>query len=143
MGEENVKKEEKTELQTRLERNQKGMRELEKKLNNYKKAIESGVDISLVIEPINALKTEKENLEGTNRELKARLENQPSPEAVRFSKTAYDNFSGMIRTVINSGSVDNLRAFLQRFIQKILVYPDRISIIYLPTLHRWFQRPGF
>ncbi len=139
---ESVKKEEKTELQTRLERNQKGMRELEKKLNNYRKAIESGVDISLVIEPINALKSEKENLEGTNRELKARLENQPRPEAFRFTKTAYDNFSEMIQTVINSGSVDNLRAFLQRFIQKILVYPDRISIIYLPTLIDGFNDPG-
>ena len=136
------KKEEKTELQTRLERNQKGMRELEKKLNNYRKAIESGVDISLVIEPINALKSEKENLEGTNRELKARLENQPRPESFRFTKTAYDNFSEMIQTVINSGSVDNLRAFLQRFIQKILVYSDRISIIYLPTLIDGFNDPG-
>jgi hypothetical protein len=140
--EESVKKEEKTELQTRLERNQKGMRELEKKLNNYRKAIESGVDISLVIEPINALKSEKENLEGTNRELKARLENQPRPEAFRFTKTAYDNFSEMIQTVINSGSVYNLRAFLQRFIQKILVYPDRISIIYLPTLIDGLNDPG-
>ena len=60
----------------------------------------------------NQLKSEKENLEGTNRELKARLENQPRPESFRFTKTAYDNFSEMIQTVINSGSVDNLRVFL-------------------------------
>jgi len=75
------------------------------------------------------LKSEKENLEGTNRELKARLENQPRPEPSRFSKTAYDNFSEMIQTVTNSGSVDNPRGFLQRLIQKIMLYPDRISII--------------
>ncbi len=139
---ESVKKEEKTELQTRLERNEKGMRELEKKLNNYRKAIESGVDISLVIEPINALKSEKESLEGTNRELKSRLENQPNPEAFKFTKAAYNNFSEMIRTVIDGGSVDNLRTFLQRFIQKIVVYPDRISIIYLPTPIDGFNDPG-
>ncbi len=48
----------------------------------------------------------------------------------------------MIRTVIDSGIVDNLRAFLQRFIQKILVYPDRISIIYLPTPIDGFNDPG-
>ena len=90
----------------------------------------------------NQLKSEKENLEGTNRELKARLENQPRPESFRFTKTAYDNFSEMIQTVINSGSVDNLRVFLHRFIQEILVYPDRISIIYLPTLIDGFNGPG-
>jgi hypothetical protein len=48
----------------------------------------------------------------------------------------------MIRTAINSGRVDNAMAFLYRIIQKILVYPDRISIIYLPAPIDGFKDPG-
>ena len=48
----------------------------------------------------------------------------------------------MINTFFKGGSVDNLRAFLQRFIQKILVYPDRISIIYLPPIISSLQNLG-
>ena len=129
---ESVKAEEKTELEKRLEQNEKGIRELEKKLNNYRKAIESGADISLVIDPMNALKTEKQSLEETNRELKARLENQPKPETFRFDKKAYDRFMEMTQTFFEQASPDNKRAFLQKFIQKIVVLPDRISIIYFP-----------
>ena len=139
---ESIKSEEKTELQTRFEQNQKGMKELEKKLNNYRKAIELGLDISLVIEPMNALKSEKQTLEGTNRELVTRLENQPNPEAFRFTKEAHDNFMEMIRTFSTGASVDNLRAFLQRFIQKILVYPDKISIVYIPPIISSLQNLG-
>jgi hypothetical protein len=116
-------------LQVRLEQNQKGLKELERKLNNYRKAIELGADISLVIEPMNALKCEKQSLEETNRELSPRLENQPRSEAFRFTKEAHDNFMEMIRIFYTCASVDNLRLFLQRFIQKIVIYPHDISII--------------
>ncbi len=139
---ESIKSEEKTELQTRFEQNQKGMKELEKKLNNYRKAIELGLDISLVIEPMNALKSEKQTLEGTNRELKVRLENQPRPEAFKFIQKTYDNFLEMTNTFFNDASVDNLRAFLQRFIQKISVYPDKISIVYIPPIISSLQNLG-
>ena len=108
---ERVKSEEKSELEVRLEQNQKGLREIEKKLNNYRKAIELGADISMVIEPMNALKSEKQLLEETNRDFLARLQNQPGPEAFRFTKEAYDNFMEMIRTFSTGASVDNLRLF--------------------------------
>ena len=48
----------------------------------------------------------------------------------------------MICTFINNGRIDNLGAFLRKFIQKILIYPGRISIIYLPTLIDDFDDPG-
>jgi site-specific DNA recombinase len=139
---ERVKSEEKSELEVRLEQNQKGLKEIEKKLNNYRKAIELGADISLVIEPMNALKSEKQLLEETTRDLVARLENQPKPEAFRFTKEAHDNFMEMIRTFSTGASVDNLRLFLQRFIQKIVVYPDNISIVYIPLLMNTLKDSG-
>ena len=139
---ESVKSDEKTELQVRLEQNERGMKELEKKLNNYRKSIELGVDISLVVEPMNALKSEKQSLEEINRELRARLENQPSPEAFKFTKKAYDNFKEMADAFFSEASVDNLRVFLQRFIQKILVYPDKISIVYIPPVSDTFNDSG-
>ena len=40
----------------------------------------------------------------------------------------------MMRTFSEGASIDNLRIFLQRFIQKIVVYPNDISIIYIPLL---------
>ena len=111
-------------------------------LNNYRKAIELGADISLVIEPMNALKSEKQTLEETNRELVARLENQPNPEAFKFTKKAYDNFMEMVKTFSTWASVDNLRLFLQRFIQEIIVYPDDISMIYVPPFIDRFNDSG-
>ena len=131
---ESVKFEEKTELEKRLEQNEKGIKELEKKLNNYRKAIESGADISLVIDPMNALKTERQSLEETNRELKARLENQPKPEAFRFDKKASDRFMEMPQAFFEQASPDNKRAFLQKFIKEIVVFQDKISIVYIPPI---------
>ena len=128
---ESVKSEEKTELEKGLEQNEKGIKELEKKLNNYRKAIESGIDISLVIDPMNALKVEKQSLEETNRELKARLENQPKPEAFKFDKKAYDRFMEMTQAFFEQATPDNKRAFLQKFIKEILVFQDKISIVYI------------
>ena len=139
---ERVKSEEKSELEVRLEQNQKGIKEIERKLNNYRRAIELGADISLVIEPMNALKSEKQLLEETTRDLAARLDNQPKSEAFRFTKEAHDNFMEMIRTFSAGASVDNLRIFLQRFIQKIVVYPDKISIIYIPLLMNTLKDSG-
>jgi hypothetical protein len=40
----------------------------------------------------------------------------------------------MANAFLAGASVDNLRAFLQKFIQKIVVYPHKISIIYIPPL---------
>ena len=131
---ESVKSEEKTELEKRLEQNEKGIKELERKLNNYRKAVESGIDISLVIDPMNALKTEKQNLEDANREVKARIENQPKPEAFRFTRAAYDQFMEMTGTFFEEASPDNKRAFLQKFIKEIVVLKDKISIAYIPPI---------
>jgi site-specific DNA recombinase len=129
-----TKDDEKKEIQLRLEQNQKGLKEVEKKLANYRKAIEQGVDISLVIEPMNALKAEKQKLEDTSKELQARLEGQPKPEAFKFDKKAYDRFMEMTDAFFKGASPDNVRAFLQKFIQKIVVLPDKLSIIYYPPI---------
>jgi site-specific DNA recombinase len=129
-----TKNEEKKDTEKRLEQNQKGVKEIERKLGNYRKAIEQGLDISLVIEAMNGLKAEKQKLEETSRELSTRLEAQPKPEAFKFDKKAYDGFMGMTKAFFNEAQPDNIRAFLQKFIQKIVVLPDKISIVYYPPL---------
>ena len=129
-----VKSQEKAELEARTKQNLKGVKELEKKLNNYRKAIEEGVDISLVKDPMNALKSEKLKLEEINRELRARLENQPEKAAFKFNKEAYKNFMEMVNSFFETVKTDNKRIFLQKFIQEIIVHPDKISIVYTTPL---------
>ena len=129
-----VKSQEKAELEARTEQNIKGVKELEKKLNNYRKAIEEGVDISLVKDPMNALKNEKLKLEEINRELRVRLENQPEKAAFKFNKEAYKNFMEMVNSFFETAKTDNKRIFLQKFIKEIIVHPDKISIVYTPPI---------
>ena len=83
---------------------------------------------------MNALKTERQSLEETNRELKARLENQPKPEAFRFDKKASDRFMEMPQAFFEQARSGNKRAFLQKFIKEIVVFQDKISIVYIPPI---------
>lgn len=97
---------------------------IETKINNLIRSIENGISADLIADKLDALGKQKSLCEGKIEELKQQLDRKK----IKVSEVQYaiSNYYELMRS-------DELvvRKFIQKYVEKVLVYQDRIEIILL------------
>ena len=100
-----------------------GIKESEKRISNLLKSLEKGVDEDTVIPRINELKEKKEALISRFSQIEDSI-------PCEFSEKDIEEVVKIIQDGLNNSEPERLNSFLKIFIDKIVIFKDKVEIYY-------------
>ena len=126
---------EKVELKETIKALEKEQSELNNKKKVYYEGLETGkLNMDLVSERLEQLKSEEERIAKQKLESEERLKNLPEATNYELTKKEFNELRENLSLFIDEGTTQQKRLFLSNFIQSITVHADKIVIEYTPPM---------
>ena len=136
-------REEKKEIQDMLNRLIKDQKEIDNKKRVYYEGLESGkLDMEIVSERLEELKSQEEEITQQRLEAEKRYLEIPETEKYILTKKEYHELKESLKTFIEEATPQQKHLFLSKFINSVTVYPEKISVEYFPPVFKNQKSPG-